>query len=331
MRSFIRVFYMKRFITIACVLLLVGGSIIWPASLSFAAPSDADIGAATRKLTALENQMAASQKSYQDATTRLSQARTVAANNRAELKKLNARIVTDHQALNTQCTSLYRMGNTSLVDILFSSQDFQEALDRVTLLTQLSDHNVDLLNALRGDVSRSIAVQASLDKQVKTQETQTVVLASQTAQIKNNLVAEQDFINSLSAQQSAALEAAQLRANELLAAGVTYPTAPSNDGAYTGTGFTFAGVASWYDAGSVTADGERFDPNGMTAACLLVSMGTYVRVTYQGRSVVVRVNDHGPHLAGRVIDLTRGAAQAIGMQQAGLGEVTCEVVTPVHH
>jgi len=320
----------KRFIVIVCTLLLACGAIIWPASLSFAAPSDADIGVATRKLKALEDQMAASQKSYEDATTRLSQARVEATNNRAELKKLNTSIAADHQALNTQCASLYRMGNTSVLDVIFSSQSFQEVLDRVALLTQMSDHSIDLLNALRSDVSRSMAVQASLDKQVKTQETQTAVLASKTEQIKSGIATQQAFINSLSAQQSAELEAAQLRANKLLAAGATYATAPDTGGAYTGTGFTFKGVASWYDAGYVTANGERFNPNGMTAACLLVRIGTYVRVTYQGRSVVVRINDHGPYVAGRVIDLTRGAAQAIGMQQAGLGQVTCEVVTPAH-
>ncbi|MDH2313319.1 septal ring lytic transglycosylase RlpA family protein [Methylobacterium brachiatum] len=80
-----------------------------------------------------------------------------------------------------------------------------------------------------------------------------------------------------------------------------------------------AEVASWYGSGHHTANGERFAPDGLTAAHRFLPFGTRVRVTYGGRSVVVRINDRGPFIAGRAIDLSRGAARAIGL--SGVGRV----------
>jgi rare lipoprotein A len=89
-----------------------------------------------------------------------------------------------------------------------------------------------------------------------------------------------------------------------------------------------SGVASFYgrESGPETASGERFDPEAMTAAHRTLPFGTLVRVTYQGRSVVVRINDRGPFVRGRDIDLSEGAARRIGMVEAGVGAVTIEVL-----
>ncbi len=75
------------------------------------------------------------------------------------------------------------------------------------------------------------------------------------------------------------------------------------------------GNASWYASGHRTANGEHFNPNGLTAAHRSLPFGTRVLVTNRtnGRSVVVRINDRGPFVGGRQIDLARGAARAIGM------------------
>jgi rare lipoprotein A len=75
------------------------------------------------------------------------------------------------------------------------------------------------------------------------------------------------------------------------------------------------GHASWYMHGRRTANGEAFNPNGLTAAHRTLPFGTRVRVVNEktGRSVVVRINDRGPFVGGRIIDLARGAAQQLGM------------------
>jgi rare lipoprotein A len=77
--------------------------------------------------------------------------------------------------------------------------------------------------------------------------------------------------------------------------------------------------ASYYDTGGRTADGERFRPNGFTAANRTLPFGTMLRLTNPstGRTVTVRVNDRGPFVPGRSLDVSRGAAAALGMIGSG--------------
>lgn len=85
--------------------------------------------------------------------------------------------------------------------------------------------------------------------------------------------------------------------------------------------------ASYYGAesGRRTASGERFNPNGLTAAHRTLPFGTRLRVCYRG-CVVVRVNDRGPFIRGRSLDLSAGAARAIGLTRVGVGMVEVERV-----
>ncbi|MEM1194827.1 MAG: septal ring lytic transglycosylase RlpA family protein [Pseudomonadota bacterium] len=93
------------------------------------------------------------------------------------------------------------------------------------------------------------------------------------------------------------------------------------------------GVASYYGKrfhGRRTANGERFDMYAMTAAHKTLPFGTHVRVTNpaNGRAVTVRINDRGPFIAGRSIDLSRAAAQRIGLIQRGHARVQIDIVAP---
>jgi len=96
-----------------------------------------------------------------------------------------------------------------------------------------------------------------------------------------------------------------------------------------GSGRGFSGMASFYgnESGSKTASGQRFNQNAMTAAHKTLPFGTKLRVTHGGRSVVVTINDRGPFIRGRVLDLSTGAARAIGLTSRGVGHVTAEVVS----
>ena len=95
-----------------------------------------------------------------------------------------------------------------------------------------------------------------------------------------------------------------------------------------GTGHSFSGVASFYgnESGSHTASGQRFNENALTCAHRSLPFGTKLRVTHGGRSVVVTVNDRGPFVKGRVLDLSTAAARAVGLTDAGVGHVTAEVI-----
>ncbi len=96
------------------------------------------------------------------------------------------------------------------------------------------------------------------------------------------------------------------------------------------TGEVIEGIASWYGPGFnglPTASGAIFDENLYTCANKELPLGTILLVTYEGRSVLVLVNDRGPFVPGRVLDLSRAAKEALGM--GGLGYVTARVLEPV--
>ena len=93
------------------------------------------------------------------------------------------------------------------------------------------------------------------------------------------------------------------------------------------------GTASWYGQnfeGKETASGEKYNMYDMTAAHLSLPIGTYVKVTNlrNGRAVVVRVNDRGPIVPGRIIDVSYGAAQALQFRKQGLQRVRLDLVNP---
>ena len=93
------------------------------------------------------------------------------------------------------------------------------------------------------------------------------------------------------------------------------------------------GLASWYGEkfqGRTTANGEAYDMNGLTAAHRELPMGTRVVVTNvrNGRSVTVRINDRGPSISGRMIDVSKATARALGFVGAGTTTVTLTVLVP---
>ena len=95
----------------------------------------------------------------------------------------------------------------------------------------------------------------------------------------------------------------------------------------TGHASSACGKASWYAMTSKTASGERANPDAMTAAHRTLPFGTRVAVTNlrNGRTVKVRINDRGPFIKGRIIDVTRAAAQSLGFKGAGWAPVKIKV------
>ncbi|MBD9374129.1 septal ring lytic transglycosylase RlpA family protein [Rhizobium sp. ARZ01] len=89
------------------------------------------------------------------------------------------------------------------------------------------------------------------------------------------------------------------------------------------------GGASWYALTSKTASGERMNPAKLTAAHKTLRFGTKVKVTNakNGKSVVVRINDRGPFIRGRVLDLSKAAASEIGMISSGHAKVCYQIIS----
>ena len=94
------------------------------------------------------------------------------------------------------------------------------------------------------------------------------------------------------------------------------------------SGHQVHGVASYYYSGHTTASGAKYNPDGLSAAHRSLPFGTRVRIRHlgNGRTVDVRINDRGPFIGGREIDLSRGAARVIGMIGSGLARVSVTIL-----
>jgi rare lipoprotein A len=116
--------------------------------------------------------------------------------------------------------------------------------------------------------------------------------------------------------------------NDEASSGSSWRDANASIASSSGTGRSFSGMASFYgnESGSRTASGQRFNQNALTCAHRSLPFGTKLRVTHGSRSVVVTVNDRGPFVHGRVLDLSTAAAREIGITGAGVGRVVAEVM-----
>jgi rare lipoprotein A len=111
----------------------------------------------------------------------------------------------------------------------------------------------------------------------------------------------------------------------------TPTSSPSNDISLGPVLYRMTGLASWYGPGfhgNLSANGEIFDQNALTAAHTELPFGTRVRVTNldNGRSVIVRINDRGPYVGNRIIDLSAAAAEVLGMLDTGVARVSLEIL-----
>jgi rare lipoprotein A len=94
------------------------------------------------------------------------------------------------------------------------------------------------------------------------------------------------------------------------------------------TQFASHGIASFYSDEQLTANGEKFNPRALTAAHKSLPFGTRLRVTNvaNGRSVTVRINDRGPYVPGRVVDVSYSAAESLGIVGKGITKVKLDVI-----
>lgn len=109
-----------------------------------------------------------------------------------------------------------------------------------------------------------------------------------------------------------------------LALGIVMISGQETNGAPNSSAKTM--IASWYKHGKQTANGERFDPEGFTAAHRTLPFGTVLRLTHDNKVLIVRINDRGPYVQGRHIDLTVGAARRLGCLDNGICKVGYEIM-----
>ena len=238
-----------------------------------------------------------------------------------------------------RAVAAYESGSTGTqIALLLSARDMNQML----LLAEANDRAVTSDKAML--TSLLAAEKSAEDKQAELDAKKQSLLAAQRdldrigTQIDSDLAARKSTLHRMTTRIAKLQEAAQTQAASagpstsvasLLGPSGPAPAVPSG---FTTTGVTFEGIASWYGpgfAGRPTASGQIFDPNLYTAASLDLPLGTWLYVTFGGRGVVVLVNDRGPYIGGRVLDLSHAAAQALGI--TGLGWIKAEVLVKTGH
>jgi rare lipoprotein A (peptidoglycan hydrolase) len=229
----------------------------------------------------------------------------------------------------------YKDGPTSQVALLLSSRDLPALLDAAEALGNAAEADVRALEGLLDAIEAHERVQREIDRRKQELLAARAQTEEVVADMAEALAARRTKLAELNAEiarleEQARREAARAAQPSAAFAQLLAPAGPAAaipDG-YVGTGVTFEGIASWYGPGfegETTASGAVFDPDLYTAASRDLPFGTLLFVSHGGRGVVVVINDRGPFIEERILDLSQAAAEAIGL---GLGWVVAEIVVP---
>jgi peptidoglycan hydrolase CwlO-like protein len=229
----------------------------------------------------------------------------------------------------------YKDGAVSPLAVILAADDVSELLAAAEAASRAASADIGTLKRFRAALGRARRVQAEVDERKQDLLRARARTEELGAEIESALGRRGAALERLQGRIDELVRQARLQAAraaradeafvELLAA--SGPAADIPHG-YVGTGITFEGIASWYGpgfAGETTANGQIFDPDLYTAASRDLPFGTVLFVRYRDKGVVVVINDRGPYLQERILDLSRAAAEAIGL---GLGWITAEIVVP---
>ena len=178
------------------------------------------------------------------------------------------------------------------------------------------------------DRARALLAQVALASELAT--------AADLTGVRQELSRQTTTLDEVSATVTAALAPAQTprsraaTGSQAAVEALLEATGPGLPSGYAPTGESFSGTASWYGPGFVgrpTASGAPYDPERLTCANKLVPLGTVLHVSANGRSVNCLVNDRGPYVGDRVLDMSRAGSRALGYD--GLAEVVVQVLAPV--
>jgi rare lipoprotein A (peptidoglycan hydrolase) len=330
---------LARSITVALAAVLAAALVQPPATAT-------DIGELQRRAQVLADDVSALERERSGLVARESDIADRVMSVSAEIGVLEAQIHDANAAVEEardryveRAREAYKSGSMTRLALLLSADTLGElvSMAEATLSAgELEGNALDELLTVREDLDRA---QSDLD--VRKQE----LIAAQgkaqslNAQIDTTIADRRARLKELTAQiseleaqaRTAAMVAARAQGidvgDELLK--LLQPAGPSAGipKGFASTGVTFEGIASWYGPGfegNATASGQIFDSSLYTAASKELPLGSWLHVSHQGRGVVVLVNDRGPYIDGRILDLSHAAAQAIGI--TGLGWVKATIL-----
>lgn len=231
----------------------------------------------------------------------------------------------------------YMTGPTMRIALILSAQSVDDMFALAEAQYEVAALDAGALEDLRAAVVSAEAAQDRLDRRKQQLIADQARIEAVESDITHTIADRRATLASLNAQieelerEARALAAATANPDRSFLELLT-PSGPSSGipKGFAGTGVTFEGIASWYGPGfegNPTASGDIFDPDLFTAASKELPLGTWLYVEHEGKGVVVLVNDRGPYIDGRILDLSRAAAFEIGI--TGLGWIEAEIILKV--
>jgi len=316
--------------------LLVGGSIAVPSPVAGAAPSAAPertageqvqiVGSLRRERAQLRERLRAFSLRLDATRVRMSQMTFELGRARADYERTYADFVGG-------LVAMYKQSDRFAVSEIVADLGFEEALPEYEFFARLATDQQKAVDDLLAQQSRVEILQGEIAdlKSLRLQEESSlrVRLEAVDEALRSGVSDLRDM-----REQIAETEASLSASREVTAIpqpgiggfflGMSHPPAD-----YRASGYRFAGLASWYGPGfqgNHTANGEIYTMYGFTCASRTLPFDTWLRLTYRGRAVFVRVNDRGPMSPDRVLDLSYAAATALGF--SGVAEIEAEIWAP---
>lgn len=279
-----------------------------------------------REIAGLEAQMAKIQSDWVTISRKLSEIQKQIVSCYLEIDAARAEVEDARRNLNTRIRDLYVGGRADDLARLFDSRDLSDFIVKYDYMIDATVREARAFEELREKRRRIERRQEELIRYKR--EAARLERAGDTSATEAELAGK---------KQQLAGVTGEIIAMELPITQAPAPTsfnpvkiyAMPDENGFVRTGQVFSGYSSWYGGefhGRPTASGEVYDQYGFTCAHRTLPFGTWLRVTFRGRTVVVKVNDRGPFVSGRVLDLSRGAAEAVGL--TGVQWVDCELVIP---
>lgn len=279
-----------------------------------------------REIAELEKQLAKARADQVTISQRLAEVEKRIVNCYMEMDVAEMELQKAKKELNKKFRYLYVEGRKSTLAQLFISDDVSDFVNHLEQVVDITSTQAEELENIKVKKQRIINHQEKLIEYKREQAE--LAKRADTAPIEAAISQKKSELADVSSE----LIAMELPVSQSPAPANFSPTrvfSEPDDEGFVRTGQVFSGYSSWYGNefhGRPTASGEIYDQYAFTCAHRTLPFGTWLRVTFRGRSVIVKVNDRGPFIKGRILDLSRGSAEAIGL--TGVQWVDCEIIVP---
>lgn len=311
----------------------------------------AEIDAAAAKAVGIQDEIAAVEAEQRALDERLAVTADRIVGQREAVAQAEARLAAAEERHRSHLVEVYKRGEFDPLSVLLNADTLPELFSRADALTRIAEDDTQIVADLNIASADARYKQTQLEEILAQDRALRTEQQARVERLSTLLAEQQTAIAQLTAEERevvARVEAltAQLRAQwsdsslpsgfDIARATATVDTHPGVEWVisaympreYRSTGETYAAVCSWYGPGfhgRTTASGQVFNQEDLTCASKTLPFGTVLALTRGSRRVIVYVNDRGPFIAGRDLDLSKAAAEALGF--SGVQSVQVEVVT----